>query len=214
MRAQRTTRCRDRGRSGRAPWLALGAAAMVLLPPSASESHPHVWIDAVATFVFEERALIGLRHHWAFDEFFGSFVIEEHDHDGDGTFDPDELASLRAGAFDNLRNAGYFTHVRVDGEKVPLERVEDFAARIEDGVLIYDFLLPLPAPVDVASSDFEAGVYDVEYYVEVLLDENDPVRFEGMPSGMCIFEIRADADNPIYYGMVHPPVITLNCATS
>jgi len=190
------------------------AAAMIALPTSAPEAHPHVWINDVTTFVFEERALVALRHHWTFDEFFSSFVIEEHDHDGDGRFTPDELASLRAGAFDNLRDANYFTHLRVDGEEVALERVEEFRARIDDGVLIYDFLLPLPDPVDVASEDLEAGIYDLEYYVEVLLDENDPVRFEGMPSGMCIFEIREDTENPIYYGMIYPLVISLTCATS
>jgi ABC-type uncharacterized transport system substrate-binding protein len=47
-------------------------------------AHPHVWIDAVVTFVFEDGHLVGLRHHWKFDEFFGSFVIEEHDVNRDG----------------------------------------------------------------------------------------------------------------------------------
>lgn len=187
---------------------------MILTPSAAPRAHPHIWINDVTTFVFEDRALVGLRHHWQFDEFFSSFVIEEHDHDGDGAFNPDELASLRAGAFDNLRDVDYFTHVRVAGEALQLDAARDFSARIEDGVLIYDFLLPLPEPVDVATEAFEAGVYDAEYYVEVLFDENDPVRFEGMPSGMCIFEIVEDTDNPIYYGMVYPLAITLTCATS
>ena len=52
------------------------------------------------------------------------------------------------------------------------------------------------------------------YYVEVLLDQYDPVRFEGIPSGGCTYEIHEDAENPIYYGMVYPLAITLNCATS
>jgi hypothetical protein len=50
--------------------------------------------------------------------------------------------------------------------------------------------------------------------VEVLLDQDDPVRFEGIPSGGCTYEIQEDAENPIYYGMVYPLTITLNCATS
>jgi hypothetical protein len=48
----------------------------------------------------------------------------------------------------------------------------------------------------------------------VLLDENDPVRFAGLPSGACTFDIREDAEHPIYYGMVYPLAITLACATS
>src|SRR5262245_9759792 len=72
-------------------------------------AHPHVWIDAVATFLFAERKLVGLRHRWEFDEFFGSFVIEEHDIDRDGAFDAAETEALRAAAFANLREFGYFT---------------------------------------------------------------------------------------------------------
>jgi hypothetical protein len=37
---------------------------------------------------------------------------------------------------------------------------------------------------------FAAGIYDPKYYVEVLLDEDDPVRFEGLPSGACTYAIQ------------------------
>ena len=50
--------------------------------------------------------------------------------------------------------------------------------------------------------------------MEVDLDENDPVHFAGLPSGACTFDIKEDSDNPIYFGMVYPLVIKLNCATS
>jgi nickel/cobalt transporter (NicO) family protein len=83
-------------------------------------AHPHVWIDAVVTFVFEDGQLVGLRHHWKFDEFFGSFVIEEHDDNGDGAFDAAEVSAIRDTAFSNLREYDYFTHVHIDGDKLPL----------------------------------------------------------------------------------------------
>jgi ABC-type uncharacterized transport system substrate-binding protein len=179
-----------------------------------AEAHPHVWIDAVATFLFEERKLVGLRHRWEFDEFFGSFVIEEHDADRDGAFDAAETEAIREAAFSNLREFGYFTHARLDGEELPLDQVSDFTARIEDGVLVYEFTMPLAEPIDPGAERFTAGIYDPEYYVEVLLDQYDPVRFEGLPSGACTFAIREDAENPIYFGMVYPLAITLSCATS
>jgi len=177
-------------------------------------AHPHVWIDAVVTFVFEDRQLVGLRHRWKFDEFFGSFVIEEHDLDDDGAFDVAEVSAIRDSAFSNLREFDYFTHLRVDGEKLPLHYVSAFSARIEDEIVVYEFTMPLPEPLDPGKSAIAASVYDVEYYVEVLLDQYDPVRFEGLPSGGCTYEIHEDAANPIYYGMVYPLAITLNCATS
>lgn len=200
----------------RAPWRSAALSPVLLLAGEVdpAAAHPHVWITNVTTFVFEDRQLVGLRHRWTFDEFFGSFVVEEHDPDGDGRFDPAETAALRQGAFENLEEFDYFTHLRVDGDSWPLREIASFAARIEDGKLVYEFALPLPEPVDPGAVDVALGVYDPEYYVEVLLDEHDPVRFAGLPSGACSFDIREDAERPIYYGMVYPLAITLACTTS
>ena len=193
---------------------ALALAAALLLQGGVAAAHPHVWITSITEFVFEGPELVGLRHRWQFDELFSSYVIEEHDANGDGSFDAAELASLQEGAFSNLREFDYFTHARIDGAALALTEVREFAATIADGVLIYEFALPLPEPIDPAAVSFAAGVYDPEYYVEVLLDPEDPVRFSGMQPGACIFEVREDTANPIYFGMVYPLAITLSCATS
>ena len=187
--------------------------AVLTLGSGAPGAHPHVWITSVTTFLFEERRLVGLRHRWEFDELFGSFVIQEHDANGDGAFDAAETASLKQNAFASLRDHDYFTHLRIDGKLVPLTDVEAFEATIEDGLLSYEFTLSLPEPVDPTVTPLAVGVYDEEYYVEVLLDQDDPVRFAGLPSGACTFEIEEDAENPIYFGMVHPLAISLRCPT-
>ena len=199
------------------PAFALATAALTLALAGAdrpASAHPHVWVTDVTTFLFEGPRLVGLRHHWQFDELFSSYVIEEHDADGDGAFEPAELAGLQEDAFSNLAEYGYFTHARVDGARLSLTAVEDFEATIEDGLLVYEFTLPLPEPVDPAAVGFAVGVYDAEYYVEVLLDQHDPVRFRGVDSGACIYDIREDPGNAIYYGMVYPLVISLRCAVS
>jgi ABC-type uncharacterized transport system substrate-binding protein len=177
-------------------------------------AHPHVWINDVTTFLFKDRQLVAIHHRWQFDEIFSSFVIEQHDKNRDGKFDKAENASVQKEAFSNLLKYGYFTHVRIDDKNVPLEQVEDFHATAKKEVMVYEFTLALPKPVDVTRHHFEVGVFDPEYYVEVDLDENDPVHFSGLPDGACTFDIREDTKHPIYYGMVDPPVIYLNCATS
>jgi ABC-type uncharacterized transport system substrate-binding protein len=192
----------------------IGGCGLAFASAGPASAHPHVWINAVATFLFEDGMLVGVRHHWEFDEMFGSYAIEEQDADRDGRLDRAEIASIQANASSNLRDYDYFTHVRIDGKDMPLHEVTDFTARIENGVLVYDFTMPLAEPIDPGTSQFAAGVYDAEYYVEVLLDEDDPVRFEGLPSGACTYAIREDSEHPIYYGMVNPPTIILTCATS
>jgi ABC-type uncharacterized transport system substrate-binding protein len=200
-------------------WTAVGTAviggALSLIGQSGPvAAHPHVWINDITTFLFKDRQLVAIHHHWEFDEIFSSFVIKQHDKDGNGKFDKTENASVQKEAFSNLHDYGYFTHVRVDDKKVALDKVEDFQATIKKDIMIYEFTLPLPKPIDVTKSHFQVGVFDPEYYVEVDLDENDPVHFSGLPSGACTFDIREDTKHPIYYGMVDPPVIYLTCATS
>ena len=200
----------------RASWQSAALVPLLLLvgEVAPAAAHPHVWITDVTTFVFEDRQLVALRHRWTFDELYSSFVIQEHDLDGDGRFDPTEMAALRQGVFDGFEQVDYFTQLRVDGDAWRLLEDEGFQARIEDGALVYEFTLPLPQPVDAGAVDLAVGVYDPEYYVEVLLDEHDPVRFAGLPSGACTFDIREDTLRPIYYDMVFPLAISLACATS
>ena len=192
----------------------LAGCGLALASGGPVAAHPHVWINDVTTFLFEDRQLAGIRHHWEFDEIFSSYVIDEQDADRDGKLDRAEIDSIQANAFSNLRDYGYFTHLRIDGKEVPLTKVADFTARIEGDVLVYEFTLPLEKPIDPAGDRFAVGVYDPEYYVEVLLDEADPVRFEGLPSGACTYVVREDTEHPIYYGLVNPLTIVLSCATS
>ena len=81
-------------------------------------------------------------------------------------------------------------------------------------MLVYEFTLPLPRAARAGAPTVAVGIYDPEYYVEVLLDADDPVRFAGLPSGACTYDIHEDTEHPIYYGMVYPLAITLSCATS
>ncbi len=203
-----------RGRTAASVAAVLAGMLGLIGRPGPAVAHPHVWINDVTTFLFKDRQLVGIHHHWEFDEIFSSFVIQQHDKNHDGKFDRAEIASVQKEAFSNLHQYEYFTHVRIDGKKLPLDQVEDFQATIKKGVMIYEFTLRLPKPVDVTTHHFAVGVYDPEYYVEVDLDENDPVHFAGLPSGACTFDIKEDTDNPIYFGMVDPLVIKLNCATS
>jgi ABC-type uncharacterized transport system substrate-binding protein len=207
-----TTREEERMAAMRTAWCVAGMAWVGVSTGAAA--HPHVWIDGVSTFVFEEREIVAIRHTWRFDDFFSALLIGDHDVDGDGAFDEAELADLKESAFANLEEYDYFTHVRVDGRRIPTREVDAFEAWIEDDTLVYQFDVVLPDPIDPTTTDFRAGVYDEEFYVEILLDENDPVRFAGIASGACVFDIREDVDNPIYFGLVYPLAITVNCTTS
>ena len=52
---------------------------------------------------------------------------------------------------------GIVRGVRIDGKELPLHEVTDFAARIENGVLVYEFTLPMRQPIDPGASQFAAA---------------------------------------------------------
>jgi ABC-type uncharacterized transport system substrate-binding protein len=187
-------------------------AALPLLAVAAPlAAHPHIWIHAVATFRFEDGQLNALHLEWTFDEFFGDFVIHEFGVAGEGPVDEATLAVLEGEAFSALEDFDYLTHLRIDGEPVPVGGVRGFEAAVEDGVLIYRFVVELPEPVDPAAREVSASLYDHSFYIDVLLDEHDPVRFEGIPDGACRYRIREDEANAIWFGMVYPLAIDLDC---
>jgi ABC-type uncharacterized transport system substrate-binding protein len=120
---------------------------------------------------------------------------------------------LHDGAFVSLRDYGWFSHLYFDGAAQPSPEPTAFEAVAEGQFMRYRFLLPLPAPVHPAATRLEVAVYDDTYYVEVLLDEAEPVRFEAAP-GACGYEVAEDSAHAYYYDMIYPQLIRLDCSAS
>jgi ABC-type uncharacterized transport system substrate-binding protein len=186
-----------------------GLIGLALVAPA--QAHPHVWIDNRIAFVFAGDAVTGLRLTWRFDEFFSSGLIADFDADADGAFSPDEVAALHDNAFIALADYHYLSRVWVGGEPFDPQEVTDFVARLEEGVVVYSFLIPLPEPADPHAAQVAAAVYDEEYYIEVLLSATDPVSLEGPPGDDCRTEVQDDEENAYYFGMVLPQKVILRC---
>ncbi|MGB0682669.1 MAG: DUF1007 family protein [Magnetovibrionaceae bacterium] len=179
--------------------------------PKSATTHPHVFIDARATYLFDDQGrLSAIRQVWAFDDFFSVMLIDEFDEDQSGDFSQQELVRLREEAFNPVEEFSYFTHVDINGELVPVAGISTFGASIIRDQVVYSFTADLPEAVDPRLSAVSVGLYDPSYYIDVALAEQDPNRSEGkMPA--CRFEIGEDSLNPIYFGTVFPTVTRLDC---
>lgn len=190
--------------------------AMVILlgagVPSA-RAHPHVWVDALTFLGFEDGRLAHLRIQWAFDPFFSSVLFTDFDRDDSGDFNDDEIAAMRAGAFEGLSEVAYFTDLRVGGERVAWDRFRDFGVAVsEDGIVAYSFTLDLPEPTPVAGRDVTLSLYDPDYYVSVMPIEDRPLRFRGDGAEGCDAQWEQATDNLIYFGLVTPDRAALSCS--
>lgn len=89
------------------------AACVVAGPPASA--HPHVWVTAEATVVYERGAIVGLSQKWIFDEFYTTMAIEGLDANNDGVFDRKELAELASINMEGLKEFNYFTVASMGG---------------------------------------------------------------------------------------------------
>jgi ABC-type uncharacterized transport system substrate-binding protein len=178
----------------------------------AADAHPHVWIDTVATFVFAQGKVSSLRLEWAFDEDFSATLLHTvHAPKRPGPLDAQQVKQLYEKDFANLKNDQYFVHLYAGGRRVPIRDVADFSAAYRDRRIIYEFTVRLPTPVDPVATAVALSVYDETYFVEINFAERTPVRFVGGPDPPCRYGIVEDRQHPIYFGMVFPPQLRLDC---
>ena len=193
--------------------LATSVAVAAVAWPTAGHAHPHVWITAQARLGFERGALATIAMRWGFDAMFSDYVRGEYDKNGDRSFDAAETGLIAAEAFANLKDFGFLTHLTAAGEAVPLESYRDFAARLDGDTVVYEFVLPLPRPVDAKASPVKLALYDDTFYLDISFSAENPVSFAGEGPG-CGYDIRPDPETSIYMGLVNPLAATLTCPVS
>jgi ABC-type uncharacterized transport system substrate-binding protein len=187
------------------------ALVAILGAATDTSAHPHIWIDTVVTFVFDRGKVVSLRLEWTFDEFYSDVLLDGLDTNKKGRLDEKAVKELYERDFATLKDSEYFIHLRLGGKKLPIREVSDFSATVLKGRVVFRFTVRLPSPVDPAATAIALGVYDESYFVDVAFAEEHPIRFEGSPDAACRYDVREDRNNPIYFGMVFPKHLQLDC---
>ena len=104
------------------------AAAMLIGPGLAgpAAAHPHIWVRVKTTVVYQNGAVVGLRHAWTFDEFYTAMAIEGLDTNKDGVYSREELAELAKVNIEALKEFGYFTQPKLKGQDIAVGVPQDF----------------------------------------------------------------------------------------
>ena len=174
-------------------------------------AHPHVFIDNTVNFVFDGGKITGFRMTWVFDDVFSDELLTDFDANHDKNFDAAESKKIAATIWPNMQPFHYFTYVWVDKQDLGLILPTDFKASASKGNVTFDFLVPLPKPVDPKTQSLAVEVYDHEFYVEVDLHKTEPVRFTQMENVSCTPHVRDDPSRAYFGGYVNPQEITLAC---
>jgi ABC-type uncharacterized transport system substrate-binding protein len=171
--------------------------------------HAHVWVSSAVFVYFDEQGISGFRLEWVFDEMFSNMIIHDYDNDQNGELEPEEVKEVHDGAFSNLKNFEYFTHVKINGEPFEVKSVTDFNAKIVMNRVVYHFFVPCDVKAMSSFQEIRVGIYDESFYSNVTL-LHDQVFFENGTGYEYDYKIEKNKEDPYYYGQVYPEEIVLS----
>jgi nickel/cobalt exporter len=158
------------------------AAAALLGLTAPALAHPHIFIDARATVVFDAGgAIVGLRHAWTFDTAFSAWMIQGLDTNGDRETSPDELQALADDNMVGLAEYGFYTYAGIGDAPMAFTPSGDQRMVYEDGRVTLSYSVDATAPLPVTGR-FELAVYDPEYYVAITVAEVSDITLENAPA--------------------------------
>ena len=187
----------------RTPFVVALALIFSLTPFSFLGAHPHVFITSTMHLCYKGGQPVRLDVDWAFDDGFSAMILEDYDTDGDGSFSPKELSTLKAEAFDYLSEQHYFTFITHSGTKNHPVTIASFNCEAKDSIVVYRFSIPI-APQPEKGKTLRLSQYDPTNYSALFLSEDNPVTFSGdVPQGVG-FTLRENTEETYYFGMLHP----------
>ena len=157
-----------------------------MLAPGIAAAHPHVWVDAAAEMVYDDKGrLAAIKHHWLFDEEFSAYALQGLDTNRDGRYSADELVPLAKENVESLKDYDFFTFLWVGDYQVHFSAPTNYYLELLNGRLLLHFTLPLSVPI-LPRGTTHLEIYDPEYYVDFTLPNDQAVRLVNAPAACTI----------------------------
>ena len=153
---------------------------------SPASAHPHVWIEMRSDVVFNDQGQItAMNLMWTFDDAYAQMALDGLDTNGDGVYSPSELDPLTRENIASLKDYGFFTVMRFNGQKQPFGEVTEFGQIWSNDKLQLHMQVPLKAPVDPTKGEFVAKIYDPDFFIAMDYAQEEPVSVVGAMPKNC-----------------------------
>lgn len=150
---------------------------------STAIAHPHIFIDAKATILFNgDGELIGIRHAWTFDETFSAWQIQGLDTNEDGITSSEEMQELAEENMRGLAEYGFYTYAGKASMTLPMAAMDDARFTYEDGRSTLTFGVEPGDPYRI-EDQIEIAINDPEYYVAIEFADASSVTLQNAPAG-------------------------------
>ncbi len=194
--------------------LARSLAVALLLASGGALAHPHLWMVAQSAYRIEDGRVVAVEVALRLDELVSATLADDFDRDRNGRFDATETARMEREAFAGLAELDWLSRLRVEGRAVELHPPSGFVAELEGGLVTYRFVRRLVAPVDPRAASVALTVADPSWYVDVMLDPENPARLLGDAPAGCELGFEPDTSLANLVAPVPPVAATLVCRRS
>ncbi|MGE7413082.1 DUF1007 family protein [Methylobacterium tarhaniae] len=169
----------------------LAALAMVCGGAGAALAHPHVWVQARAELVLDQkRNLVAIRESWTFDPEYSAFAVLNLDSKRDGVPDQGKLDAMAVERLEAMAETAFFTRGKINGRPLALKAGPSPTASFSQGRLTLDFTLVPQGPAGPVRN-LVVSFDDPDFYVAFGLPPGDPVKLSGSPD--CVLKLNRPA---------------------
>lgn len=165
--------------------LALASAATLGFI-GAAQAHPHIFIDAKATIVFNDAGeLIEIKNDWTFDEAFSVWQVQGLDTNNDGITSSEEMQELADENIKGLAEYNFYTSAGETTASLPFASMDDARFVFADNRSTLRFGIEPQGPYRIKNK-LEIAVADPEYYVAITFHAPSDITLENAPAGCAV----------------------------
>lgn len=170
---------------------ALAALLASMAAAAPAGAHPHVWIEMRSDVVFNDQGQItAMNLMWTFDDAYAQMALDGLDANGDGVYSPTEIDPLTKENIASLKDYGFFTVMRYNGEKQEIGEVTQYGQIWSNEKLQLHMQVPLKSPVDPMKGEFLAKVYDPDFFIAMDYAKDEPVTVIGAMPKNCELAVK------------------------
>lgn len=162
------------------------AFAATLALAGAAQAHPHIFIDAKATIVFNDAGdLTEIRNSWTFDEAFSVWQVQGLDTNNDGITSSEEMQELADENIKGLAEYNFYTSAGETTASLPFASMDDAKFVFADNRSTLSFGIEPQGPYRIKNK-LEIAVADPEYYVAITFHAPSDITLENAPAGCAV----------------------------
>lgn len=143
--------------------------------PVQALAHPHVFVDAGVTVLYDASGFSGVKNRWVYDDVYSAAMMSSVDKNDDGKLSADEVKLLESAILGPIEKNNYYNYVQAGSVFLRASGVKDFKASLAKGKLVLDFVVSFSMPAKNDWTMLVIVVADPTNYIQMTTDMENAV---------------------------------------